>query len=371
MVSARPGLRRPGNGGGGVTLSALDAFHPSHLPLPRAVAPYSVVRTTSQMRMQAPPAGSPTPGSLYLVGSYSIEEFAQLESNITPGGGTPLRNFRESWASAYAIGWEEGSTNIANGELCEAKLFSHSAMGPSQVTGNPGQNPMVNLQGAFQSCTVVPAAVSIQITNPEPIQTTSGQMYACRLNTQFDWRRPGINKIVDFANAVISYNCPRILPAAKLAFRGVKADCVPYNMAALASFLPLAAYAKELNNAGTINDILYGPNSVKNYGFAPIFVYLPQPGAGEEPLSLQCLVCTEWRLRFDPLNPAQAAHTLHPTSSDSLWAKVQHAMSAQGHGIMDIVEQVANWGTRAAGVVGTVRRARALAAGPSMLMLGA
>lgn len=371
MVAARPGLRRQGNGGAPVSLSALDAFHPSHLPLPRAVAPYSVVRTTSQMRMQAPPATSPTPGSLYLIGSYAVEEFIQSNANITEGGVPTLGGFRNSWTSAYAIGWEDGTTNLTNSGLCEAKIFSHNAIGASQVSGTPTSSPLVNLQGSFQSCTVAPAAISIQITNPEAIQTTSGQVYACRLNTQFDWRRPGINKLEDFVSAVISYNSPRIMPAAKLAFRGVKADCVPYNMAALASFLPVMAYAKELNNSGTVDDILYGPDSMHNYGFAPVFVYIPRPGTGEEPLTLQCLVCTEWRLRFDPLNPAQAAHVMHPTASDSLWAKVQHAMSAQGHGIMDIVEQVANWGSRAANVVGTVRRARALAAGPQMLMLGA
>lgn len=381
MVAARPGLRRSGgNGGGGAgfpnALLSLDAFHPSHLPLPRAVGPYCVIRTTSQMQMQAPISTSGTPGSLYLIGSWAVEEFVQSASPTAGGSAAPISGTRHAWTSTFALGWEDGVGLITNGNLAEATMFPHGAIGPTFFSGTEVASPLVNVNGSFQSCTLVPSAVSLQLTNAESVQGSSGLAYACRLNTQFDWSRgpdgTGQLAIDDFANAIISYNQPRILPAAKLAFRGVKADCVPYNMAALADFLPIRAYAKAREEGGVTANIKYGPLSIQSRGFAPVFVYLPRAGNGEQPLTLQGLVCTEWRLRFDPLNPAQASHITHPTTSDNVWNRLQHAMSSQGHGVMDLVEQVANWGTRAAGVYRQFGRARALAnGGAQMLALGA
>jgi len=83
--------------------------------------------------------------------------------------------------------------------------------------------------------------------------------------------------------------------AGRLALRAVKTDAVPYDMQALADFRGLSA-----PSAGNFT---WADDGTSYDGFAPIFVYNP------DGIDLQILVCCEWRVRFDPTNPAYASHT--------------------------------------------------------------
>ena len=96
-------------------------------------------------------------------------------------------------------------------------------------------------------------------------------------------------------------------------------------------------------------------------GFGPIVIYNPNS------LSLQVVVTVEWRVRFDPSNPAQAGHVQHPVSSDITWGRALTAMEAMGHGVHDIVETVQRYGMAAGRIARGVQALR----GPPQLMLAA
>lgn len=135
----------------------------------------------------------------------------------------------------------------------------------------------------------------------------------------------------------ISYNNPRICSAAKLAMRGVQISGVPYDMSEMSEFMQRTT----VTTGSFTWDGTSGLGSMDAKGFAPIVVYNPS-GIG-----LQYLVTIEWRVRFDPSNPAQASHVTHPTTSDSFFTKCVHGMMALGNGAEDIVESVASLGRSA------------------------
>jgi hypothetical protein len=307
-----------------------------------------------------------TTDRLLLLGTFAMEEVAQSSVVTTNGFSASTEPVDNAWTSVFGLYFKGSTLFGAGNRLTEANIRTHGSM-TSTLAPVGASSALVFPQVGFEGATVTPAALSVQITNAQSVQGTNGLLYACRLNTQFTWDRGSATSVSEFADAVIAYNSPRVMPAAKLAFRGVKIDAVPYNMSQLADFKPVLSYY-EKDDTGA--DLYFAPVSLKSTGFAPIFLYIPG-SSSPDPLSLQLLVATEWRLRFDPLNPAQAAHVSHPAVADSIWDRLQSAMRSQGHGVFDIVEQVANWGARAAGVVSTVRRARAIAGGAPMLALGA
>ena len=72
----------------------------------------------------------------------------------------------------------------------------------------------------------------------------------------------------------------------------------------------------------------------------PLCIYQPNVGS----LELQLLVTCEWRVRFDPTNPAQATHTMHKPSTDQQWHQAVSTAMSTGNGVKDIVEVVAALG---------------------------
>lgn len=292
-----------------------DAFHHAHLPLPRPTGPYTVIRTTQLVTSNDP---------LVLLGPQ-IDTATGLWSNIT---GWSIVDDTKPWSDAN------------NSRRLAFDSMNNASWSAAQVT---------------------PAAFSAQIMNPGALQTTSGIVYAGRLRTAFKVRdRRGTT---GKANAVqfISYNNPRLLAAAKLAFRGVQVDNVPFNMSELANFTEFTAYS---------NDALegLGATGADFAGFAPQFIYNPQK------IDLQLLVCCEWRVRFNPSNPAQASHIQHTHAPESFWMRCLHTAEAMGNGVIDIADRVAETGNAvfnaSAGAYRAGRGLKALTSG-SYLALGA
>lgn len=304
--------------GGGSHHECFDAFHPCHLPLPRAVGPYSTVRTTQVIQSTDP---------LMIFGPH-----------FAVGNG--------KWTNICCIG--SNDQNATLGSAGKAHLYVFDQLRGSTWTG----------------AQVTPAAFSIQLMNPNSIQGTSGIVYAGRIRTTLKENASLGTTGKAVANSLISYNNPRLASAAKLAFRGIHINNVPFNMSEMANFTPVEAVAEQ--GTATLDG-----NTAMPYGFAPSFVYNPQG------IDLQYLVCCEWRVRFDPSNPAQATHVYHPPASESVWHSMQSAMESMGHGVQDIAEVVANVGHTAyniaGGAVNTFQSARAIRAigGAGMLALGA
>jgi len=273
-----------------------DAFHHAHLPLPRAVGPYTVVRTTQYSTDAAP---------LTIMGPV-----------LNHGSG--------EWTDIAGIKFKDDALDV--GSAGNVELIKFTALDNASWNG----------------AQIVPAAFSIQIMNPNALQVTSGIVYIGRVRTSLKPSETLTKKVADLANQLLSYNNPRLCSAAKLAFRGVQIDLVPFNMSELANF----------TIRGQDSFTQYGAASPNPYGFAPAFIWNPNK------ISLQFLIACEWRVRFDPSNPAQATHIHHPPASESVWARAQQFAESVGNGVIDIADRVANTGMAVGRALGVARALR-------------
>lgn len=274
-----------------------DAFHQCHLPLPRPTGPYTVIRTTQ-----------------LISSNYKL---------LLLGPTFDRGNSR--WTNAAAYGWVDAAASTTASNNMYVWPFSTMA----------GSN--------WNGAQVTPAAFSVQLMNPGALQSTSGIVYAGRVRTAYKISEAGSITGTAIANQFISYNNPRLLASAKLAFRGVQMDAVPFNMSELANFTPIQDNAASTFTASSaMND---------NNGFAPIFVYNPNG------IDLQYLVCCEWRVRFDPSNPAQASHVQHTHANENIWMRAMHAAEALGNGVVDIADRVAETGNAVFNAAGSAYRA--------------
>jgi hypothetical protein len=277
-------------------MAVWNAFAEPHLPLPRAVAPYSVVRTTAIWNPQ-----SDNTRRFALFGP-TMKEDARWSNTFAYSANTPLTN----------------ALNNANG-------FARWSF-----------EGMESLSWAASS--VTPAAFSIQILNPEALQTSNGMLYIGRCKNKVNISAGDLgNDFQSLCDNLVSYSNPRMCSAGKLALRGVQVDAVPNNMSLLADFTTLYQTS---NGSFTMSE---GLDEIQ-CGFNPIFLYNPKA------VDIQVLVCCEWRVRFDPSNPAYATSRMHRPSSDASWAEHISRAVQMGSGVVDIVENVARMG-RAVGAL--------------------
>ena len=274
------------------SLACWDATKPMHLPLPRAVGPYTTVRVTKRF--------SSTARDL-VFGTY--------------------RGSNDHWTNVCCL---------------EDALGTDPINGTNNVVYHT--LPLAGLSSGSSGLTATPSAFTVQVMNPEPLNVTGGIVYGGIMNTQA--------KIVDrtetwdsYMGNFIAYQAPRMMSAGKLALRGVKASSYPLSMSQLSEFTPLGVFSDTTTTLSTAN-----AGHVEPHGFAPILVNNPQS------IDLEYLVTVEFRVRFDLLNPASAGHTHHPVSSDSTWDAMIRKAVALGHGFIDIVDTVANAGSAASKV---------------------
>lgn len=280
-----------------------DAFSPAHLPLPRAVAPYATIRTTAIWDPD--------------VDGGDFNQLTLFGPNMSAG------NDAGQWTNLFAL--------TANVPLSSARSTTSGA----KYYGFDAMN-----NDSWKAASVTPAAFSIQIMNPEALQTSSGMVYIGRCKNRVHIAEGDISQ--DFhslADQLTSFSNPRICSAGKLALRGVQVDAVPNNMSELSRFTTLGEFSD-------FTTTLSASSGIHPDGFNPIFVYNPQA------VRLQILVCCEWRVRFDPSNPAYAACTAHKPASDATWHKHMQGALAAGNGVLDIVEKVARFGVPVAKAAG-------------------
>jgi len=274
--------------------NVLNAMHPQHLPLPRAVGSYSVIRTTDIVSSN---------GAFNLFGLFK----------------GPANQFTETtWLNL--IGLSSVAANVAIGGGGNTTFHTSAALGEPSLNG----------------AKMVPAAMTIQVMNPGALQTTSGIVYVGRAKTVLDLMGDP-RTYGDIAAELVAYSSPRLCSAGKLALRGVQVNAVPNNMSVLSDFTPRIIVP---DGAQTWDKLTYAADIE---GLAPIFVFNPNR------VALQYLVTVEWRMRFDPLNPAYAGHTMHPPASESTWSKVIGDAESLGHGVEDIADVVGDMGAAALG----------------------
>jgi len=274
--------------------AALCALNNMHLPLPRAVGAYTVTKTTT-----------------IVTGSRAVMLFGCFKANRNDYSDS-------SWLDTVAV----GSNNAANpiSGASNASFWADVAM------ASPG----------FDSCRLVPSAITVQVMCPKNLQQADGILYIGRSKVVLDLMGD-TRSWDDLAKELVSFSAPRLCSAGKLALRGVKVDAIPNNMSQLSNFAP-----RGIIDATTYDKTWNQGSFEANFeGFAPIFAY--NPGR----VDMQYLVTVEWRTRFDPGNPAYAGHTFHPVATDSCWNDTVKGMEAEGHGVIDMAEGIADFGDAA------------------------
>jgi len=229
--------------------------------------------------------------------------------------------------------------------LTSCGLGSHVEGGAINGTDNTNLYtvPLPGIATTGSGITVVPAALSVQVMNPNPLMSTTGIFGGTVSHTQLNLagRTETWN---DFATEVISFMRPRLMSAGKLALRGVQGDSYPLNMSALSNF-------------NCVHDVTASQLTWTDYaGFYPTGL-APIVFVNEAKQTMNYLVSVEWRVRFDIGNPAVAAQRHHGITPEWKWDDMIKTAIARGHGIMDIAERVANAGSFAANAVVAARRA--------------
>jgi len=270
----------------GHTLACWDAKHPHHLPLPRAVGPYTVIKATRRVQINTV--------------ANIIGTFQETSSGSAVHG---------SWTETIMV----SDTNAAN---------------PINGTTNT-QTTTVDLGGLGSAATVVPSALSVQVMCPTALQQATGIIYAGVMNTQAhvggrteSW--------TSYMNKFVQFQSPRLLAASKLALRGVQINSYPLNMTEVSKF-------SSLDKTSDAN-LTWSGNDIQPAGWAPIVIFNPD-GA-----TLELLITVEYRCRFDLDHPASASHRQHPVVSDSVWDKLVRQASSMGNGVLDIADIVASTG---------------------------
>lgn len=299
------------------SLACWDAKSPVHLPLPRATGPYTVVRVTRRFSNNA-----------------RVSIFGTFHRNTAQGAGPDtICCIRD-----------------ANSEL-------------DMNAPNNAYFYASDLGGIGAAATIVPSALTLQVMNPNALQTTSGIVYGGVMNTQ----AAVCNRAetwASYANKFVEFQDPRILTAPKLALRGVQINSYPLNMSALSDFAPISGIG---NTEGTFTwdntsgDDNMGRGTLEPKGFAPIVIY---NATDDAPPILEYLLTTEYRVRFDLDNVASASHKQHPLATDRCWADLMSRATSLGNGVIDIVEGVANMGQMINRGAGRYRAARAAEMGP-------
>jgi len=278
------------------TRYALNAMHPYHLALPRAVGGYTVIRTTDIVN---------TDREAVLIGTFK----------------GPGSEFTETvWAATIAVTNSLGGvTSPINDLIIPANFHTSAALVSPSLSG----------------ARMVPAAITVQIMNGDALQTADGIAYIGRSKTVLDLMGDG-RTWETVMKELVSYSSPRLCSGGKLALRGVQVNAVPNNLSVLSDFVP-----RQLSGSG-LHPWTKATYAVDFEGFGPIFVYNP------DSIKLKYLVTIEWRMRFDPLNPAYAGHSVHTPAPESTWSKVIGDAEALGHGVMDIADVTADTGMIAA-----------------------
>jgi len=279
-----------------------DAKSPQHLPLPRAVGPYTVIRSTRRVNANQ---------ECSIIGCFQQAH-----------GGT-------------AVGDWNGICMIQD---VAATLPINAANNAASYT--------LPLNGLGDAVTLVPSAISLQLMCPQPLQTAQGVIYAGLMTTMPDvgartetWR--------SYFDKFVNFQAPRLLTAGKVALRGVQIDSYPLNMSDVSDF---TTRYKSIDNSGFTWDAF----TIDPKGWAPIMVYNPSHA------DLEFLITVEYRVRFDLDNPASASHTHHPIATDATWDRFMRQAAAMGNGVRDIADVVANVGEAAGKLRGAARMAAIL-----------
>lgn len=233
---------------------------PEHLPLPRVVGPYHVIRATRIFNSSQ---------AVHLFGFWM---------------NSGMQNSPEEFTEVCSI---------ASGNV-------NSAMNAGGNTNRYG------ISTGLAGMHVAPAAITVRISNPNALQTTSGMVNVGQTTAITDIRDYTVTWAT-YVNSLIAQSHPAAFGAAQLAIKSVDVTAVPVEIDDLCSF-------KQMN---TISDGVVTLASANNAetlaGFAPVYVYNPSG------INLSYEVMCEYRVRPGSGSPFHSSMKLHKPSSDKHW----------------------------------------------------
>lgn len=221
---------------------------------------------------------------------------------------------------------DDGTLGLVWNNICALGAINHHD--PINAANNT-QRYTIDLGGLGSGCSLVPAAMTVQVMNPNALQTTSGVIYAGVMNTQAAFGGDS-TAYGDRFDTFVEFQNPRLCAAPKLALRGVQMSSYPLNMSKVSEFTGLGV--------ATDSVITWSDPTLRPTGWAPIMIYNT---AGT---TLEYLVTIEYRVRFDLDNVAVASHTHYPVAKDTTWDKLTHMASMLGNGVQDIADIVSTVG---------------------------
>jgi len=346
----------------GLTPACWNAHSSIHAGLPRAVGPYTVVRTTTLITSKSP---------FLMFGTFAVDayKYASAPTSLLLGtvGGSKM------WTNVCCVG--------ASDDITESN-FNTAAIGDNFVTSiHTVPIPGTAANGAFAfdvgtggspsftyeqaNTTAVPSALSVQVINPNPMQGAQGTAVAAVCPVRLDLQNSG-KSWGTVGDELVSYYQPRVMSGGKLALRGVQMDSLPLSMTDVSDFRDLWKVDPLIESPSSICwSSVYKEQTIpaapglsaaqKSFriplspeGWAPIVYYSPS-AASQLPADRQdmtFLVTMEWRVRFDISNPACSSHAMHKPSTDTEWHKMIQQASNALPGVIDIVDKVADAGMR-------------------------
>ena len=167
--------KRRGRNGSTGSLACWDAFHPNHLTLPRTVAPYTVIRTTT----------------IWSPGIADHRRFA-----------------------IFGPQWHEGtSAGVGDAGRWSSGFCFHPLVPLSSLMGATAgwQHEVFTTMNtsSWAASTVAPAAFSIQVMNPEALQTTNGMIYIGRAKNRLNLEdMDNSMQIQELCDSLVAYSNP-------------------------------------------------------------------------------------------------------------------------------------------------------------------
>lgn len=275
-------------------LSCWDANHLAHIPLPRSTGPYTVTRVTTRLTVDK---------AVNIFGTYRRQ--------------TGTEDGRGEWSNIFCIS-DVAAGNAVNAAN-NAEIFGHTMTAYTHDTS------------------LSPSAFTVQICNPQALQTTTGMTYVGTCAAQL-----GISNSSDtwtsWANRFVSTMKPMALSASTIALSSKQVSAYPLDLESLCDFTEPGNTL--VDQTTTWNNTLLAPA-----GFSPILLFNPGGAA------LEVLVTTEWRTRFSLSHPAASSHSMHKPTPETQWHKAVTAAASLGHGVVEVASAAAT----VASVVGRFR----------------
>lgn len=273
----------------------LNARLPYHLGLPRAVGAYQVIRTTKLHTSHSP-----------------VVMFAPMMHRYSGANNSPH--------------WYEG---------CGIEAVTGNQ--PINGTNNARMIPMP-MESLGDAAEIVPAALTVQVMCPSPLQTADGVYTMGRVSQSL--ALGGETRTWDAFKAQFdSFFKPRLLTGGKLALRGVTCNAIPLDMNEFSEFAPPIPHVADPGIFTWSTSIAFG-------ALSPIVITHENSS-----VPMTYLVTIEWRVRFDPGSAAAASHVYHPPTPDGVWADIMKSASSMGHGVVDIADSIADVGEAVGSVI--------------------